>query len=131
MHRRILDAPYSARKVQDALKSIHEDRASGLDGFGSHFYRDAWEIVGDDMVNTALNILREGRLLREVNATIITLIPKSKFPSNVSDFRPISCCHVIYKCITKVLSNRLRNVLPDIIDENQDGFVHDRYIMHN
>lgn len=49
----------------------------------------------------------------------------------MGDFRPISYCNVLYKCITKVLSNRLRGILPDIIDENRGGFVHGRYIVHN
>lgn len=62
---------------------------------------------------------------------MVTLIPKSKCPSNVSDFRPISCYNTVYKCITKVICGRLRNVLPDIIAENQSGFVQGRYIVHN
>ena len=34
-------------------------------------------------------------------------------------------------CIIKVLSNRLRDILPDSVYENQGGFVHGRYIVHN
>lgn len=41
------------------------------------------------------------------------------------------CCNVLYKGITKVLCNRLRCVLPDVIAENQGALVHGRYIIHN
>ncbi|XP_056695598.1 uncharacterized protein [Spinacia oleracea] len=73
------------------------------------------------------DVLHHGKLLKEVNHTVVTLIPKTKCPRNVGDFRPISCCNTLYKCITKVLCGRLRQVLPDLILENQGGFVHGRY----
>ncbi|XP_056697339.1 uncharacterized protein [Spinacia oleracea] len=50
---------------------------------------------------------------------------------DVTEFRPISCCNTLYKCLTKVLCGRLRQILPDLILENQGGFVHGRFIVHN
>lgn len=111
--------------------SIDGSKAPGPDGFGAYFYKDAWGIVQEDVISAVLDFFNTGKLLKEVNSTTITLIPKSKCPSNVSEFIPISCCNVLYKCITKVLSNRLSRVLLDIIDENQGGFVQGRYIVHN
>lgn len=70
-------------------------------------------------------------MLNEVNSTTITLIPKLLCPNNVGDYKPVACYNVIYKCITKVICNRLRDVLADIIMENQRIFVHSRYIMHD
>ena len=49
------------------------------------------------------------------NETIISLIPKVDTPEKVTDIRPISLCNVVYKVVSKVLSSRLRDVLPDII----------------
>ena len=46
-----------------------------------------------------------GKLLREVNSTIILLVPKMPNPTVMGDFRPISCCNTIYKCITKWIAN--------------------------
>ncbi|XP_056685457.1 uncharacterized protein [Spinacia oleracea] len=130
-HKAILSAPYTAEEVKEALFSIKGDKAPGPDGFGSHFYRDEWQVVGVDVTDAVLDVLHFGNLLKEVNHTAITLIPKTKCPRNVSDFRPISCSNTLYKCITKVLCGRLRRVLPDLILENQGGFVHGRFIVHN
>ena len=83
------------------------------------------------MVDAVLDALNGGSILKEVNTIVITLVPKTKCPQNVSEYRPISCCNTIYKCISKVVCGRLSQVLPDLIKENQGGFVHGIYIIHN
>ncbi|XP_021853706.1 uncharacterized protein [Spinacia oleracea] len=130
-HKAILNAPYTTDEVKKALFSILGIKAPGPDGIGPYFYKDAWHIVGDEVIAAILDMLQQGKILKEVNHTVITLIPKTKCPKDVSEFKPISCCNTIYKCITKVLFGRLRQVLPDLILENQGGFVHGRYIVHN
>lgn len=87
--------------------------------------------MGPDIIDAVLDFFRESKLLKKLNSTDITLIPKIKYPNNVVDFIPISCCNVLYKCITKVLANRSKDVLLYIINENQTGFVHGCFIVHN
>ena len=75
--------------------------------------------------------MQSGQILKELNNTTITLVPKTRCPQNVSENRQISCCNTLYKCVTKVLCGRMRQILPDLIIENQGGFVHGRFIAHN
>ncbi|KAL0294053.1 UNVERIFIED_CONTAM: hypothetical protein Scaly_3129800 [Sesamum calycinum] len=61
--------------------------------------------------------------------TPVTLSEVS-LPRYVSDFRPIACCNVLYKSITKIIVKRLQQVLPLLID-SQNAFVPGRSITDN
>uniref|UniRef100_A0A803QQW6 Reverse transcriptase domain-containing protein n=1 Tax=Cannabis sativa TaxID=3483 RepID=A0A803QQW6_CANSA len=130
-HKSTLVADYTEKEVKAALFSIPDIKAPGSDGFGSAFYQDNWALVGSDFIAAILSFLSTGKMLKEINTTTITLIPKVACPKSVVDFRPISCCNVLYKTATKVICNRLKRILPDLIADNQGGFIHGRYIAHN
>ena len=65
------------------------------------------------------------------NSAFLALIPKEKGATSFDRFRPISLCNIGYKIITKVITNRIKEVLPAIILENQGGFVKGRHIADN
>jgi hypothetical protein len=78
-----------------------------------------------------LNFFQTGKLFKETNATIISLVPKKVSPSSMSDYRPISCFNVIYKCITKILANLLFHCLDSMVSNNQIVFVPNHSITEN
>ncbi|XP_074289264.1 uncharacterized protein LOC141614416 [Silene latifolia] len=127
----ILAQPVTLEEVKQSIFSIPNDKSSGPDGYSSQFFKDSWDIVGDEVSAAIINFFDVGRLLTQVNSTIITLIPKLNRPTSVKHFRPISCCNVIYKAISKIMCNRLARVLPDIISKNQGAFVKGRIILEN
>lgn len=70
-------------------------------------------------------------MMKGVNSTIITLIPKSTHVDSVTNYRPTSCCNTICKFISKMLFQRLKQVLPSIISRNQSAFVAGRIFLQN
>lgn len=72
-----------------------------------------------------------GHLNSDMNRTQITLIPKVPNPENLEQFRPINLCNFVYKIISKVMTNRLKPLLPNLIAEEQSAFVGERQIQDN
>lgn len=62
------------------------------------------------------NIFTNPENVKEVNETLITLIPKVDQVTRIRDFRPISLCNVSYKVITKILALRLRAMMEKLVN---------------
>ncbi|GKC95885.1 RNA-directed DNA polymerase, eukaryota, reverse transcriptase zinc-binding domain protein [Tanacetum coccineum] len=118
-------------EIKKALFDIDDNKSPSLDGYTSKFFKRSWDIVRSDFCAVIKEFFSTGKLLGEVNATLISLIPKSLTPQKVSDFRPIACCDVIYKFISKILTNRIKLALNQIVDDNQSAFIPGRAITYN
>jgi len=127
----ILIKPFSQEEIWEALQSIGDLKAPGPDGIPSIFYKRFWSIVGEQVKKEVLTVLNGGPMPRGWNDTIIVLIPTVKNPERVKDLRPISLCNVLYKLIAKVIANRLKSILPEIIAPSQSAFVPRRLITDN
>ncbi|GKE53700.1 RNA-directed DNA polymerase, eukaryota, reverse transcriptase zinc-binding domain protein, partial [Tanacetum coccineum] len=118
-------------EIKRALFDTDDNKAPGPDGFTSKFFKKLWDTVNTYFCAAIKDFFITGKLLGEVNATIICLVPKMLTPQKVSDFRPITCYNVTYKCISKILTNRIKSTLNQIVDENQSAFVPERAITDN
>ncbi|GJS41527.1 reverse transcriptase domain-containing protein [Tanacetum coccineum] len=121
----------TSEEVKGVIFSMGNEKSPGPDGFIAVFFKEAWDIVGLDVINAVKEFFISGKLLKEINHTIIALIPKVPSPTRINDYRPISCCNVLLKCITKIISNRLKDCLKHLVSINQSAFVPGREISDN
>nr|GEZ89363.1 RNA-directed DNA polymerase, eukaryota, reverse transcriptase zinc-binding domain protein [Tanacetum cinerariifolium] len=118
-------------EIKNAMFEIVDSKAPGPDGYTARFYKSAWNIVGKEINQAIREFFLTGKLLGEINATLISLVPKVTTPDKVSDFRPNACYNVIYKCISKILTSRIKGVLGTLVGENQSAFIDGRQITDN
>jgi hypothetical protein len=107
------------KEAEIAVKGFKTDKSPGSDGLTSEFYKGFWNIVGHDFIAIANHAFTAGKLSITQRRGIISLIFKKGDKLNLKNWRPISLLNVDYKIITKVLANRLKQVLSSIIHEDQ------------
>ncbi|KAL5549525.1 hypothetical protein UlMin_004756 [Ulmus minor] len=106
-------------------------KAAGPDGMPSLFYKSYWNIVGAEVVSAVRDFFITGTLHPYINTSNIVLVPKSQNATTVNHYRPISVCNVIYKVISKILADRLKPLLSQLICPTQSVFVLGRSIHDN
>ena len=95
------------------------------------FYQNYWSLVGSDVIDAILMYLNTSTFPPSFGHSFITLIPKVNNPEYISQYRPISLSNVLYRVYSKVLANRLKKVLPNIVSEQQSAFMTNRLISDN
>lgn len=128
---RRLMAIATEQEVRDAVFMMQPEKASGPDGMTVLFYQQSWSVIKHDVVHMVNEFLGSGVFDDRINQTNICLIPKTVRPSRTTELRPISLCNVAYKIISKVLCQRLKGLLPNLISETQSAFVSGRLISDN
>ena len=126
-----LCSPFTAADIKEAMFSIPSIKSPGPDGYNSSFFKATWDITGPLVCQAIAQFFHTASIPSFFGKTKLVLLPKVPNLSMAQDFRPISCCSVICKCIAKLLYSRLKTVLPHLIHQNQGAFVKDRSILFN
>lgn len=98
-------------------------KALGIDGFNVLFFGKCWDHIKNDIVAAVIDFFDKGELYQGINCTTITFIPKMSSLINTSDFRPIACCSILYKIISRILTFRFQRVIGKVVDRAQEGFI--------
>lgn len=106
-------------------------KAPGADGFQSFFFQKYWHVVGNTVHKFVLKAFETGVFDPKVNKAFLVLIPKNDNMESLKQFRPISLCNVLYKILTKVSVNRLKNVMDKLSNPLQASFVPGRQTTDN
>lgn len=131
LHKLNLVKTVSEEEIITTVFALPLDKCPGPDGYSVEFFRASWSIVGSDVVAVVQEFFRNGRLLKDFNTTKIALIPKFSEACKLADYRPISCCNLVYKIISKIIANRLKPILQECISPNQAAFLKGRLLGEN
>ncbi|XP_058766883.1 uncharacterized protein LOC131640502 [Vicia villosa] len=101
--REFLQRKVTMQEIDKALKGIGDKKSQGIDGYGARLYKSSWHIIKDDVSPTA---------------------------SSIKDYRPIAACTTFYKIISRILTDRLGQVMQFLINKCQAAFSYGQHI-HN
>ncbi|GKV27934.1 hypothetical protein SLEP1_g37047 [Rubroshorea leprosula] len=124
-----LERPFSVEEIEEGLRSCDGSKAPGPDGYNFNFLKFAWHCIKEDFINFFSEFHRNGKLVRGLNSSFIALIPKKLNAVELKDFRPISLIGCVYKLLAKVLANRLKTVISEIVSDTQSAFVGGRQLV--
>eukprot|EP00253_Pinus_taeda_P029450 PITA_29450 len=126
-----LNRPVTKEEISDVLKEMQNGKAPGPDGFNVDFFKSCWNIVKQDTLNVVEDSRRNRTIVKALNTSFISLIPKEDNALTPDKFRPIAFYNVVCKIISKVVSNRLKPLLPTLVFGEQSGYVEGKKILNN
>ena len=127
-----LEGMITKEEALNCLKNMKNNKSPGSDGFTIEFFKFFWGDLGDFLVKAINNSFELGELSVTQKEGVIICIPKGdKDKQYLKNWRPISLLNVSYKIASSCIANRIKEVLPKLINGDQTGFISGRYIGEN
>ena len=119
-------------EIFDAIMTMKNGKVGGPDGFTVEFYRKFYAYLKEILFEMYKNAYQEGILPFTCRKGLISLLPKpGKDTRFVKNMRALTMLNVDFKILSKLMDNRLREVIPEIVHPDQTGFVPGRNITTN
>ena len=127
-----LEGNITKAEAASALLHMKNNKSPGSDGFTAEFFKFFWKDIGDFFVRAINFSFNLGELSVTQKEGLITCIPKGdKDKQFLKNWRPISLLNVSYKIASTCIANRLKHILPQLINDDQTGFISGRFIGEN
>ncbi|GLT27521.1 hypothetical protein SLA2020_025080 [Shorea laevis] len=106
-------------------------KSHGPNGIQPIFYQKHWPVIAGTLLSFVNKALTDDFFEHSLLQAHITLIPKGENPNIIQKFRPICLLNVPYKILSKVIVNRLRPHLQNLIGPLQNSFLASRSTTDN
>ena len=73
--------------------------------------------MGRDLLAVIAMTKHHGFMSGDLKSTFIFLIPKKDMLEHFYDFRPIDSCNLVYKMVTKIIANRIKPKLFEVVSK--------------
>ena len=127
-----LEKPITLQELQNAITDMEKNKAPGLDGLPAEFYVTFLTDIQDNLLQMLNNIfLKQDKQPYSQTKGYIKLIYKNGIIYFITNWRGITLLCVDHKILTKIMTTRLRRVMPYLILEDQTCSVPNRNIFEN
>ena len=116
----------------EALKDMDTEKTPGTDGLPAEFYKTFWDELASSLISAFNYAYDQGTLSVSQRRGIIKLIPKKDAdPHFIKNWRPLTLLNCDLKIATKAIANRIKKVIPKLVNNDQTGFLKGRFIGEN
>uniref|UniRef100_A0A3B1IMJ8 Reverse transcriptase domain-containing protein n=1 Tax=Astyanax mexicanus TaxID=7994 RepID=A0A3B1IMJ8_ASTMX len=119
-------------EINRAISRLKTNKMPGADGYPSEWYKILRKIIIPLLKDCFNYVLKGGEPPPSWRQAIISVIPKTgKDITDCGSYRPISVLNIDYRLFASILAIRLEDIIPDLIDTDQTGFVKNRHTQDN
>lgn len=126
-----LNRKVTDQEIKTALFQINPSKAPVPDGIPASLFQRFWPLVGGEITAFVHGVFETGHIPEHLNHSLICLIPKIQHPETISQFRPICLSNVIIKVVSKIIANRLKPLMNELVGDSQASFVPGRQSSDN
>ena len=129
---KLCESELTLLEIKKAIKELAINKTPRPDGLPNEFYKIFFEDISDLLYMSYLEAFKNGFLFESQWQGVIRLIPKKgKDLTDIKSWRPLSPLNSDYKILAKVIANKLKDILPEIINTDQIGYMANRFCGEN
>jgi hypothetical protein len=123
-----LDMPLTTDELHHAVTKGGGNKAPGRDGRGADYFKATWEALKEDILELFSTMFFGKKVTEQQKRSVIVCIPKTAKPIYPTDFRPITLLNTDYKIMARILANRMRPALIELLHPSQHFGVSEKSI---
>lgn len=119
-------------EINQIVFGFPKEKSPSRDGVTYEFIQDSWSFVSEGCIAMIQAFWEDAQLSSNMVKGIIKMVPKGfEMLENLDYWRNLTMLTTSYKIISKILTERLKPMVPHLVDRQQTRFVKDRCITDN
>ncbi|CAI5473992.1 unnamed protein product [Closterium sp. Yama58-4] len=119
----MLMADWTEQEVKEAFTAMARNKSPGGDGLPKELFECHWDLLGGSFMALVRDFEKSASLPVELKEAVTILLHKKGDRDQLNNYRPITLLNFTYKVLARVMADRMKRVLHQVISPEQCGFL--------